>query len=260
MKQQNKIAICIPNNWGFVPEEFAMSIFKMQQRFYEWRKQEGRTDSLSRINARDFSISRMRNGLVGKALEAEQTHLLFLDVDMEHDADMIWKMIKNFDRQPNADAICGLYTWKQPPYVPHIFGELDEETKKFKVMGEFPLDKLFQVTGTGMGCIMIKADVFKRIKRPWFKFLHKEDDWEFTREEKKALPHGAGEDLYFFWKSGAVTLCDPTIQSKHIGKNIVSVQDYIDYNNLQRTENFVASREELDRICDEHEERNLKKH
>ena len=238
----NHIVIVICNSWSHLQNEFVHSLLSMQDFFHAWVRNEDRKDTVSIIMERDFSIEKMRNKTVEDALKMEATHILFLDIDMSFPPETIVMMLKDLEdnKDMKIEAITGLYTWKQTPYLPHVFSNFDEETKKFKVCGQFPLDSLFEVEGAGMGCVMIKSKVFKRTRKPYFA-------WK-----------DYGEDLYFFHKAKPKMLLDPRIKCKHYSTVGVSIDDYIDYNGLKKCDNnFVAKPSQLNKIENEHKVNNL---
>jgi hypothetical protein len=52
-----------------------------------------------------------------------------------------------------------------------------------------PQEELVKVKGIGMGCILMKTDVFKKLEKPYFEFRFKEDtkDWfgeDFILQDK----------------------------------------------------------------------------
>lgn len=238
----NHIAIATCNSFPYFEKEFVSSLFGMQDRFLEWCVRGKRNDRLSFIIENDFSIEKMRNKTVESALNIGATHILFLDIDMWFPYETIIMMIEDLEdnKDENIEAITGLYTWKKKPYLPHVFSRLNPKTKKFKVCGQFPLDSLFKVEGAGMGCVMIKSEVFKRVKKPYFAW------------------NGYGEDLYFFKKAKPKMLLDPRIKCKHFTRAGIDIDDYIDYNNLKRKgNNFIANINNLKKIDKEHKNKNL---
>jgi hypothetical protein len=189
----------------------------------------------------------MRNSAVENVLVSGQTHLLFLDTDHEFPLKMIPMMIKDLEDNPKAEAVTGIYTWKHEPYLPHIFPRFNTKTKKFTIAGAFPLNKLFYIAGAPAGCLMVKAEVFKRTKKPWFLFVDRGVD--------KKIPLGMGEDLYFFWKCQPKTICDPRIICQHFYQKSISLEDYIKVNNLKVVNgNIKGTRNQFEKIVKKHKD------
>jgi GT2 family glycosyltransferase len=68
---------------------------------------------------------------------------------------------------------------------------------------------LFECDAIGTGCLLIKADVFKKISKPWF----------FYGAEDRMI----GEDIYFCEKAkeaGFKIWCDPNLEVGHLGEYI----------------------------------------
>ena len=220
-----------------------MSLITLQANFYEWQKRTGRDDELDILIQSGIHLDKMRNKLIEAALEKSFDYLLLLDADQTFPHNMIEMMIGDFEDNTDVEAVTGIYTWKEPPYLPHVYRKFDEESKKFMIAGGFPLDEIFQVEGAGCGCLMVKACVFKRTEEPWFKF----GSWGGS------LP--MGEDLYFCYKAKPVMVCDPRIRSGHYRMATVGLMDYIKSNNLEYNagkESFEISEDQLQAIADKH--------
>jgi len=74
--------------------------------------------------------------------------------------------------------------------------------------------ELIRIDGAGLGCFLVKTDVFNNIEYPWFqfKYVKHEDKWRHV-----------GEDLYFcdqLENAKIEMYCDPTVQCVHIGTHL----------------------------------------
>lgn len=77
----------------------------------------------------------------------------------------------------------------------------------------FPLDKPFQIDCAGLGCVLIKRDVFGKIKQPYF------DLKEYTY----------GSDMYFYTnvkEAGIEVWADPKTMCWQIDYTVVGPEDY----------------------------------
>lgn len=226
-----------------------MSLLDMINAFWVWKVQNQRSDVLSVISQPGYKIDTMRNALVKTALAYKQTHLLFLDTDMTFPEDMIVRMIEDLEDNPEYEAVTGVYTYKTPPFLPHIYPKFNEDKENFGTAGVFPLNDIFEVDGAGFGCIMLKASVFKRAKEPYFKFIDGSDT------EKRC-----GEDLYFCKNVRPKMLCDSRLQCLHYGTRGYGIMDYIQYNGLEYKDGqFNATKEQLEKIAEEQKNRAPKK-
>lgn len=239
-----KVSVLVPHNFSHLIKEFALSLISLQANFYAWQKRTKRSDELDILFQSCIHLDKMRNKLVRAGLDNGSDYLLLLDSDQTFPPDMIETMVSDLEDNPELEAVTGLYTWKEPPYIPHVYRSYDPETKKYMIAGGFPLDELFQVDGAGCGCLMVKADVFKRTPEPWFKFGAWED----------SLP--MGEDLYFCYKAKPMMVCDPRIRSGHYRTAMVGFNDYLRYNKLEhkKSESFEVTEEQLKAIADKQSE------
>lgn len=235
-----------------------MSLFEMQSTFYEWVIKEGREDTLSIMVQGGVQLDQMRNDVIEGAMMNGQTHLLFLDTDMWFPPKTIVWMMKDLEDNPEIEAITGLYTWKMPPYLPHVYRKYNTKTGKFTVAGAFPLNRLFEVEGAGTGILMVKKEVYERTEKPWFKFVMNDNIEDIDRDKKRVRAgrgFNIGEDLYFCLKARPKMLCDPRIECVHFKLNGFGVKDYILDNGLEtKTEddgtiNVVANKEQLEEVA-----------
>jgi hypothetical protein len=229
-----------------------MSLFEMQQFFYEWAIAEKREDKLSIFRMGGYKIDEMRNDLVINGLKYDITHFMFLDIDMSFPKQMIVMMIRDLEinEKKKVEAITGLYVRKKPPYLPHIYPKFNKKTQKFVISGQFPMNTLFKVEGVGGGCLMVKREVFERTKYPWFKM---ETGGKKGEKDEDGIPVNIGEDLYFCLKAKPLILCDSRIVCKHYGMNGFDIDTYISYNKLKKKKGkFYATPEQLKKISDEY--------
>jgi len=50
-----------------------------------------------------------------------------------------------------------------------------------------PKDELIKVEGVGMGCMLMKLDVFNEVKKPYFEFTYKQDTDDYYGEDFNLL-------------------------------------------------------------------------
>lgn len=238
----NKIVICIPNNRFFLDEQFVKSLLGIVQSFYVWNASIGNKYNLSLYFKGGGWIDRMRENLAYYALEEKKDYILWLDTDMTFPSSLVQQMMTIFETYEDIDAITGLYTWKVPPFQPHVYGEF--ERGRFTPAIGFPIDKLFPVESAGFGCLMMKTSLIGKIERPWFKFIHGK----------------CGEDMFFFKKLKKKgihykMLCNPLISCGHLTTESVDVQSYISYNNIKVQEgNLILDKHAID-VLTKHQER-----
>lgn len=235
-----KIAIVIPNNYPIWNKQFIMSLLGLIVNFYEKIHPKHRINIL--IQNAGIGIADLRERLVDTALKGDYDYLLWLDTDQTFMPDMIGKMIDSFEKDGKLEAVTGIYCWRQPPYLPHVYSRYNKKTGKFRVAGAFPTNEPFIVAGAGYGCLMIKTSVYRRVEKPWFIMETEGDNIK------------VGEDLYFFKKAQPIKMiCDPTIISGHLVENSVDFSSFLWYNGIKIEDGkMIVSDERLKEISDEH--------
>ena len=207
-EQQKKIVLGIPHT-GTLPVDTVMGLLRIQSKY---------AINIQLMKSSILYIS--RDNLVEAALRAQADYIMFLDSDQIIYEDTIDRLAKYLDN--GEDIVTTLIFRKDPPYQPCIFCEqIELENKqislKYYDVENEDLTKPFYVESCGLGCAMIKLDIFKNIKQPWF------------------LPRPyTGEDISFMWEArqkGYKILCDPTIEIGHIGQKNYTREDY--FNILQ---------------------------
>ena len=135
-----------------------------------------------------------REHLVNSSFEVESDYTLWLDSDMTFPSTTLLKLLSH-----SKNIVGCNYKKRSNPQTPVAYkniGDLDSWV---------PLDEkedLVEVEGVGMGCILIKTELFNKLRKPYFEFTYdrESDDW-------------LGEDFNLFTKM------------RNIGENI-----YIDTN------------------------------
>lgn len=220
---KKKVAICLAHNYNSFQSEFVFSLLRIMDYFH--KSEYAKKYEIFTLKRGGYQLDEMRNSIVEDALKFDPDYLLFLDTDITCPEFTIIRMLQVFEANKNCDAVTGIYTWKKPPYLPQIFADFDKKMKKYHIVLSLIMDKPFWIGAAGMGIMMVKSRVFKRNKRPWFKFV--------KPGENKRIKKGLGEDLYFAWKCKPKMLCDPQIQAGHWDIRPVDVGSFIRSNNLK---------------------------
>jgi 2-polyprenyl-3-methyl-5-hydroxy-6-metoxy-1,4-benzoquinol methylase len=125
-------------------------------------------------------IDKARNDLVKMALKDNCDYIFFIDSDTlipEGALDRLLEM--------NVDIASGLYFSKGKPYLP--VARVKEGDRHF-FLEDFEFNRIMEVQGVGMGCCLIKSDVFKNLEFPYFKL-----EWR----KFEGQDYQIAEDLYF---------------------------------------------------------------
>ena len=140
-----------------------------------------------------------RCNLVDYAMQGGYSHIWFIDVDTVPQVDAFEKLLHR-----NKEIVGGLYVQSCEPY--NVVGKKDG-----KLIDPQP-NQLIEVDFMGLGCCLLRTEVFKNITTPYFKF-----------EE------GMGEDAYFFSKCRILgnykVYLDTSVLARHFGGS-VGIENY----------------------------------
>jgi hypothetical protein len=129
-----------------------------------------------------------RESFAEQAIAQGCKYIFFWDEDVACPPQSVPELIYRMEHTPDAAVCGGVYCLKTDPPQPLVFrGNGNGGVWDWKA-GEF-----FEASGVGMGCTVVRTEVFKDLKKPWFKT-------EFNYE--KAMDGKAGveswsEDLWF---------------------------------------------------------------
>jgi len=110
-------------------------------------------------------IDHSRNAIVEKFLidYPYATHLLFLDTDVLLPPRAIEQLLSL-----NQPIISGLIVQKMPPFYPLINVRIAPDTYRFAI--SWKDNEVIECDAIGMGCTLIRRDVFQKTESPWFRF------------------------------------------------------------------------------------------
>lgn len=160
------------------------------------------------VATRGYTIAENRNYCVIQAQKNESDYLLFVDDDMTFPEDILEKLLRH-----NVDIV-GVNSQSRCLPLSSTVGLMDKngEYKHPDKHPEWEMkipEGLFEAYFVGCGVCLIKMEVFKKLKKPWFKFVMGKDG---------QIIHG--EDGYFCdeaKKKGYKIYCDSDIPIGHIG-------------------------------------------
>lgn len=151
-------------------------------------------------------VTHNRNIIARQALANNSDYVMFIDNDMMFPADGITRLIDS-----DKDIIAGPYNQRPLPQTDNSFKtstvKLVDENGEL-MDGSVP-EELAQVGGTGTGFMLIKTDVFRIMKQPFF-HDYEDENFEFH-----------GEDINFCLKArglGFEVWINPHIEIQHIGE------------------------------------------
>ena len=121
-------------------------------------------------------IAESRTVLAKEALENNASHLLWLDSDMHFPPSVFETLLSH-----NKDIVAGQYSTRYSPYQTVAFTDPNNIQKRLNEN-----NGLHRVWAVGMGCMLVNADVYNNLPKPWF-----------DHEYNKQLDTFSGEDIYF---------------------------------------------------------------
>lgn len=186
-KNKIRVSIGIPCGSGTVDYRFASSLAALKV-----------PDQTRIIWIPRVIIDTARNLIVEKTIDdSEYTHLLFVDDDQIFPADTLEKLL-SYDK----DIIGAQVFKRREMYEPCVYTL--KNSKYYPVL----VNRFIEVDAIGTGILLIKTEVFKKVKFPWFETTYDKNgthwsvDFMFCKKAKKL-----GYKIY----------CDPSIEIGHIG-------------------------------------------
>lgn len=175
-----------------------------------------------------------RNFIVKEAKRIGAHYVLFVDDDMILPTDLFLRLFSH-----QVPVVSALAFKRRPPYEPCIYDwKVDPKTGRLGVVSATYLVKkgLMKVGATGFGAVLIRMDVFDKIREPWFELKEFGEDLDFCLK-----CHDAGIPIY----------CDTDLIVQHIGSNeIVDETTFFEYlnNNKSTTNGVYVEIHERDKI------------
>lgn len=160
----------------------------------------------TRIN---YPAEDARNDMAEQMLEGDYTHIYFLDADTIPPKDAIGRLLAH-----NKDVVAGI----TPVWLNDRCWNYQIE-KNVKVPAQKPPSEIFRAARVGGTTLLIRRQVFKKMRRPYFKT-------DKCRPEKSGTNMLRTDDYYFCDKlhdSGFELWIDPTIVCGHM--NYVNLLD-----------------------------------
>lgn len=196
-----KILIGIPTT-GQIPVEFLNGLDNLRTEHECVRSYIAR--SIIHIAREQMAIQMLRDSYDA---------LLFLDDDMIIPPDLVDRLVAQ-----NAPITSALCFKRVPPYTPCVYETLELEGPGLK-MGVLEFDTLpkvpFYVDGAGTACMLIRHEVFEKMRKPYF----------------LPLPR-SGEDLAFCIRAnqaGYKVRIDPRIRVGHLETRAIYSEHYLEH-------------------------------
>jgi len=108
------------------------------------------------------SPAQNRNIMIENALESGATHIFFIDDDVLIPKDSLYRLLAH-----DKDIVSGLYLMRNFPHAPIAMNvSLSDGRCRFKFL-QSEETGLVEVVNFGLGCCLIKTDVFRKVDKPW---------------------------------------------------------------------------------------------
>lgn len=197
-KMRRSVVLCLPH-YGDVPFKPYASVLNLllfkQDKYY-----------IKSIATQDaLYVDYNRNLLTEGALRYNADYMFWLDSDMVIAQDTLLRLMEH-----DKDIVSGLY-FNRKTFEPIMYLRGRE---KHEPIIRWDKDSLLKVDAIGMGCVLIKSDVFRNIPPPWFLYNAVEN---------------VSEDIYFCVKAkeaGYDIWVDPAVLPGHIGESEVGIEHF----------------------------------
>ena len=117
-----------------------------------------------------FDLSKL-NFKIEKAKEVKSDYVLWLDSDMMFPSTTALRLLAH-----NKDIVACNYMKRSKPLKTVAYTDLRNWDSWLPLE---PKDDLIKVEGVGMGCMLMKTEIFNSLQKPYFEFTYKGDtqDW-----------------------------------------------------------------------------------
>lgn len=174
---------------------------------------------------RGYDCATARNKMAQKAIDGGWDYLMMVDSDVTPPKDALVNLLSH-----GVDCVSGFYVHRNAENEPtervcacrlsmddgtlYYDYPLESEYTKYELacMRERG-ENLVEIHGGGMGCVLVKTDVFGRLSYPWF-------DWVNYRNDHRGV---LSEDLYFcekMRKAGIRRYVDTRVACGHLFRRI----------------------------------------
>lgn len=209
-----KIGIGIPSG-KMIDTAFVRMLL---ERLFEWSQKHIIQIYINEVIPIDLS----RNQIVENAKKEHCDYLFFVDSDIIIKEGQLDRLLSH-----NKDVTTGVYYKRIFPYEPlprkkvteNLYIYIEPEDKEDNIENRTTTkttesNEIIEIDGTGMGCFLVKMDIFDKISYPWFEFKYFNKNGKWGQNS---------EDLVFCQKLqdiGIKIYCDPFVKCPHIGATI----------------------------------------
>lgn len=117
-------------------------------------------------------VADARNDMAEEAIKKNCKYLFFVDEDVTPPAHALRQLIYHLEHWPKAAIAGGIYVHKAPPQMPMVF-----RGNGIGPFWDWKVGEVFECSGLGMGCTLIRVDALKTIEKPWFRTIDSIDEY-----------------------------------------------------------------------------------
>lgn len=153
-----------------------------------------------------YGVHQARNCVVNKAIKDDFDYILMVDADTIVPPDTIGLLL-----DPAVEICLGVYRYKNETRDCPFFKFVPDNDGSDKWKWDEVPEGRFEVRHAGMGCAMIRTDIFQSLVRPYYYW-----------EERSSGCH-TGEDIYFCNKArqaGFKIWADGRVKCAHAGRKV----------------------------------------
>jgi len=152
-----------------------------------------------------YSVQQVRNLIADYAIRNKFDYVFCVDSDIVVPEDSLVKLLKN-----DKDVISGVYIQrKENQRIPEIYKNNNQGGMNNVDPQLLQGDNLLKIDGCGMGCCLIKTEVFKTVGYPQYEY-HDTIDFAFTVSEDIDFCRKTSQRGFEIW-------CNTSVKCDHIG-------------------------------------------
>lgn len=116
-----------------------------------------------------------RERLLEQAKNIGSDYVLWIDSDMMFPSTTALRLLEH-----NKDIVACNYSKRDKPLKTVAYTNLNDWNSWLPM---WPQDELIKVEGVGMGCMLMKLDIFNKLQKPYFEFRYKPDTQDYFGED-----------------------------------------------------------------------------
>lgn len=163
-----KLAILVPTR-DTVHSHFAFSLAQLLK-----TTSEAGIDTYMFFDSSTILLNQ-REKLIEEAKNIGADYVLWLDSDMMFPSTTALRLLAH-----NKDIVGGNYLRRSKPLKTVAYTDLSNWDSWVPLEAK---EELVKVEGVGMGCLLMKTNVFEKLNKPYFKFTFKEDSQDWYGED-----------------------------------------------------------------------------